>query len=70
MQVTGESSFVSAKSGTKNGKDWFMAKFLDDSADEFFTACSVIKMTVYNCLQHFTDTLKKETSIKSRFPKK
>ena len=27
-------------------------------------------MTVYNCLQHFTDTLKKETLIKSRFPKK
>lgn len=38
MQVTGESSFVSAKAGKKNGKDWFMAKFLDDNADEFFTA--------------------------------
>lgn len=38
MYVTGESSFVSVKAGTKNGKDWFMAKFLDNNADEFFTA--------------------------------
>lgn len=38
MHVTGESSFVSVKAGTKNGKDWFMAKFLDNNADEFFTA--------------------------------
>lgn len=38
MHVTGESSFISAKAGKKNGKDWYMAKFLDDANDEFFTA--------------------------------
>ena len=38
MHVTGESSFISAKAGKKNEKDWFMAKFLDEDADEFFTA--------------------------------
>lgn len=36
MLVTGESRFVSVKTGQKNGKDWFMAKFLDENADEFF----------------------------------
>ena len=38
MRVTGESQFISVKTGKKNGKDWFMVKFLDESADEFFTA--------------------------------
>lgn len=38
MLATGESKFISARSGEKNGKLWFMIKFLDDSADEFFTA--------------------------------
>lgn len=38
MLVTGESRFISVKAGQKNGKDWFMVKFLDENADEFFTA--------------------------------
>lgn len=49
MQVTGESSFVSVKTGKKDGKDWFMAKFLDDNADEFFTA--FIEKELYQELQ-------------------
>lgn len=38
MLVTGESRFISVKAGQKNDKDWFMVKFLDENADEFFTA--------------------------------
>ena len=38
MNVTGETSFVSVKCGNKNDKHWYMAKFLDNDADEFFTA--------------------------------
>lgn len=38
MRVTGESRFIAVKTGQKNGKDWFMAKFLDENAEEFFTA--------------------------------
>lgn len=49
MQVAGESFFVSAKTGQKNGKDWFMAKFLDEDADEFFTA--FINEDLYRDLQ-------------------
>ena len=49
MKVTGESSFISAKAGAKNGKDWFMAKFLDEDADEFFTA--FINAELYQELQ-------------------
>lgn len=38
MYLTGESRFISVKAGQKNGKDWFMVKFLDENADEFFSA--------------------------------
>lgn len=38
MLATGESRYISVRSGTKNGKPWFMIKFLDESEDEFFTA--------------------------------
>lgn len=38
MQLTGEALFISAKDGEKNAKPWFMAKFLDDANDEFFSA--------------------------------
>lgn len=38
MKVTGEALFISVKSGAKNGKSWHAAKFLDESADEFFIA--------------------------------
>ena len=38
MTVTGESIFISAKQGTKkDGSTWFMLKFLDNDADEFFS---------------------------------
>lgn len=37
MLVTGESYFISAKSGLKNGKEWFVLKFLDESQDAFFS---------------------------------
>ena len=38
MRLTGESMFVSARAGQKNGKEWHMLKFLDEDAEEFFTA--------------------------------
>ena len=38
MKLTGESMFVSARAGKKNGKEWHMLKFLDEDAEEFFTA--------------------------------
>ena len=38
MIVSGECNFISIKTGEKNGKQWCMAKFLDEDADEFFTA--------------------------------
>lgn len=38
MIVTGESCFVSIKTGQKNGKDWYAIKFQDEDADEYFTA--------------------------------
>ena len=38
MKLTGESMFVSARAGQKNGKEWHMLKFLDEDAEEFFTA--------------------------------
>lgn len=37
MIVTGEAQYVSAKSGSKNGKGWYILKFLDEEAEEFFT---------------------------------
>ena len=37
MIVTGEAKYISAKSGSKNGKGWYILKFLDEEADEFFT---------------------------------
>lgn len=37
MKVSGESVFISCRTGEKNGKNWFSAKFLDEAADEFFT---------------------------------
>lgn len=57
MVVTGESAFISAKAGQKNGKPWFMAKFLDSSADEFFTA--FITEDLYGELQGMT----KQTAV-------
>lgn len=38
MTVSGEALFISSKKGEKNEKAWFMAKFLDDANDEFFSA--------------------------------
>lgn len=49
MTVSGEAFFISAKSGTKNGKDWFMIKFLDDSNDAFFQ--SFVTPELYQELQ-------------------
>lgn len=38
MLVKGETTFVSRKSGTsKAGKDYFVVKFLDEQAEEFFS---------------------------------
>ena len=37
MIVTGEAKYISAKSGSKNGKGWYILKFLYEEADEFFT---------------------------------
>ena len=37
MTLSGETTYISAKSGNKNGKDWFAVKFLDEDAEEFFT---------------------------------
>lgn len=37
MKVSGESVFISCRTGEKNGKNWFSAKFLDEAADEFVT---------------------------------
>lgn len=37
MTLSGETTFVSARTGQKNGKSWFAVKFLDDAAEEFFT---------------------------------
>lgn len=37
MLLTGESSFISAKSGTKkDGSEWYMAKFHDEDAESYF----------------------------------
>lgn len=50
MQVTGESSFISVRDGQKSdGTKWYMAKFLDENADEFFTA--FIEKELYQELQ-------------------
>ena len=38
MRVTGESIFITVRSGTsKAGKEYYTAKFLDKDADEFYT---------------------------------
>ena len=38
MLLTGESKFVSVKSGTKkDGTEWFMSKFHDEEAESYFT---------------------------------
>lgn len=57
MRLTGESMFVSARAGNKNGKDWHMAKFLDEDAEEFFTA--FVDETLFEQFQ----TLPKHTSV-------
>ena len=49
MTVSGEALFISAKAGTKNGKDWFMIKCLDDSNDAFFQ--SFVNAELYQELQ-------------------
>lgn len=36
MKVSGESVFISCRTGAKNGNKWFSVKFLDEFADEFF----------------------------------
>ena len=38
MKLAGESTYISSRSGQKNGKEWHMVKFLDEDAEEFFTA--------------------------------
>lgn len=38
MRLTGESMYISSKTGKKkDSSDWFSSKFLDDESDEFFT---------------------------------
>lgn len=36
MVVVGESQYISKATGSKNGKEWFSLKFLDEDAEEFF----------------------------------
>lgn len=39
MKLQGVAEFISKKSGIKkDGSPWFLLKFLDNTADEFFTA--------------------------------
>ncbi len=57
MKLTGESMFVSARAGQKNGKDWHMLKFLDEDAEEFFTA--FVDETLFEQFQ----TLPKHTAV-------
>lgn len=39
MKLKGVAEFISKKSGSKkDGSTWHLLRFLDDSADEFFTA--------------------------------
>lgn len=55
MIVTGESLFISAKTGKKkDGEDWYNLKFLDDESDEFFSA--FVSGGLYN---HFFNVPKK-----------
>lgn len=49
MKVTGESRFISVKTGQKNGKDWYAIKFQDEDADEYFTA--FVDKSLYTELQ-------------------
>lgn len=38
MKLKGETTYISQKSGTsKTGKDYFVLKFLDEEAEEFFS---------------------------------
>ncbi len=57
MKLTGESMFVSARAGQKNGKEWHMIKFLDEDAEEFFTA--FVDETLFEQFQ----TLPKHTAV-------
>lgn len=57
MKLTGESMFVSARAGQKNGKEWHMLKFLDEDAEEFFTA--FVDETLFGQFQ----TLPKHTPV-------
>lgn len=59
MRLTGESVFVSAISGTsqKTGKAYCRVKFLDEQADEFFTA--YVDASMYESLMEF----KKHTPV-------
>lgn len=49
--------FVSARAGNKNGKAWHMSKFLDEDAEEFFTA--FVDETLFEQFQ----TLPKHTPV-------
>lgn len=37
MTLSGEATFVSARTGEKNGKQWNAIKLLDEQGEEFFT---------------------------------
>lgn len=58
MDLTGESLYISLRTGVKrNGESWFNAKFLDDSADEFFT------LFVPEEVGRYLQTLPKKTPV-------
>lgn len=57
MTLIGESVFISTRAGQKNGKDWYMVKFLDEDAEEFFTA--FVNETLFEQFQ----TLPKHTAV-------
>lgn len=59
LLVTGESIYISAKSGKKkDGEAWYNLKFLDDENDEFFSA--FVSSGIYN---HFCNIPKKTAVI-------
>ena len=47
MYVTGESTFISAKSGLKKDKtEWFLLRFLDSDADCYFNV--FVEQDIFN----------------------